>query len=431
MKRVLAIILGGGAGTRLYPLTKLRAKPAVPIAGKYRLIDIPVSNCINSQIYKIYVLTQFNSASLNRHLSRTYNFTGFTEGFVEVLAAQQTPENPNWFQGTADAVRQYLWLFQEWDVDEYLILSGDHLYRMDYGDFVQRHRDTNADITISVVPMDNRRASDFGLMKIDDSGRVVKFSEKPKGDALSAMQVDTTVLGLTPEAAKQSPYIASMGIYVFKKEVLGKLLRQAPEQTDFGKEIIPDSATDYNVQAYLFNDYWEDIGTIDAFYHANLALTQQPRPPFSFYDERSPIYTRQRYLPPSKLLDCQIRESIISEGCILKNCTITHSVLGVRSRIEAGCIIEDTLIMGADYYQPFTERQSGMDCESQQISLGIGADTTVRRAIIDKNARIGCNVRIINKDRVEEAERENQGFFIRNGIVVILKNAVIPDGTVI
>lgn len=431
MKRVLAIILGGGAGTRLYPLTKLRAKPAVPIAGKYRLIDIPVSNCINSQIYKIYVLTQFNSASLNRHLSRTYNFTGFTEGFVEVLAAQQTPENPNWFQGTADAVRQYLWLFQEWDVDEYLILSGDHLYRMDYGDFVQRHRDTNADITISVVPMDNRRASDFGLMKIDDSGRVVKFSEKPKGDALSAMQVDTTVLGLTPEAAKQSPYIASMGIYVFKKEVLGKLLRQAPEQTDFGKEIIPDSATDYNVQAYLFNDYWEDIGTIDAFYHANLALTQQPRPPFSFYDERSPIYTRQRYLPPSKLLDCQIRESIISEGCILKNCTITHSVLGVRSRIEAGCIIEDTLIMGADYYQPFTERQSGIDCESQQISLGIGADTTVRRAIIDKNARIGCNVRIINKDRVEEAERENQGFFIRNGIVVILKNAVIPDGTVI
>ncbi|MBW4472996.1 MAG: glucose-1-phosphate adenylyltransferase [Stenomitos rutilans HA7619-LM2] len=430
MKKVLAIILGGGAGTRLYPLTKLRAKPAVPIAGKYRLIDIPVSNCINSDIFKIYVLTQYNSASLNRHISRAYNFTtGFTEGFVEVLAAQQTPENPNWFQGTADAVRQYLWLFQEWNADEYLILSGDHLYRMDYGDFVRRHRETGADVTISVVPMDHRRASDFGLMKIDQEGRIVDFSEKPKGDALSAMAVDTTILGLSSEEAKKSPYIASMGIYVFKREALVKLLRDFPDQTDFGKEIIPGSAKDYNLQAYLFNDYWEDIGTIEAFYDANLALTQQPYPPFSFYDEDAPIYTRQRYLPPSKLLECNVRESIISEGCILKNCSITHSVLGVRSRVESGCTIEDALIMGADYYQPFAERQT--DCQTNQISLGIGADTVVRRAIIDKNARIGCNVQIINKDRVEEAERENQGFYIRSGIVVVLKNAVIADGTVI
>lgn len=430
VKKVLAIILGGGAGTRLYPLTKLRAKPAVPIAGKYRLIDIPVSNCINSDIFKIYVLTQYNSASLNRHISRAYNFTtGFTEGFVEVLAAQQTPENPNWFQGTADAVRQYLWLFQEWNADEYLILSGDHLYRMDYGDFVRRHRETGADVTISVVPMDHRRASDFGLMKIDQAGRIVDFSEKPKGDALTSMAVDTTILGLTPEEAKKNPYIASMGIYVFKREALVKLLRDFPDQTDFGKEIIPGSSKDYNLQAYLFNDYWEDIGTIEAFYDANLALTQQPRPPFSFYDEDAPIYTRQRYLPPSKLLDCNVRESIISEGCILKNCSITHSVLGVRSRVESGCTIEDTLIMGADYYQPFAERQS--DCQTTQIPLGVGADTVVRRAIIDKNARIGCNVQIINKDRVEEAEREKQGFYIRSGIVVVLKNAVIPDGTVI
>ena len=429
MKRVLSIILGGGAGTRLYPLTKLRAKPAVPLAGKYRLIDIPVSNCINSEIYKIYVLTQFNSASLNRHLARTYNFTGFSEGFVEVLAAQQTPENPNWFQGTADAVRQYIWLFQEWDVDEFLILSGDHLYRMDYGEFVRRHQETNADITISVVPMDERRASDFGLMKIDDSGRVVDFSEKPKGDALKAMQVDTTVLGLTPEDAKQSPFIASMGIYVFKKEVLIKLLRDYAECTDFGKEIIPFSSKDHNVQAYLFNGYWEDIGTIEAFYEANLALTRQPSPPFSFYDEKSPIYTRPRYLPPTKLLDCRIQESIIGEGCILKNCSITHSVLGIRSRVESGCVIEDSLIMGADLYQPFAERED--DCFNNQVPLGIGADTTVRRAIIDKNARIGCNVRIINKDQVQEAERENLGFYIRSGIIVILKNAVIPDGTII
>ena len=429
MKNVLAIILGGGAGTRLYPLTKLRAKPAVPLAGKYRLIDIPVSNCINSEIFKIYVLTQFNSASLNRHIARAYSFSGFTDGFVEVLAAQQTPENPNWFQGTADAVRQYLWLLDDWEIDEFLILSGDHLYRMDYREFVQRHRDTQADITLSVVPMAERPASSFGLMKIDDSGRVIDFSEKPKGEELSKMRVDTTTLGLTPEQAQQKPYIASMGIYVFKKEVLIKLLKEAPEQTDFGKEIIPASAKDYNVQAYLFDDYWEDIGTIEAFYDANLALTRQPQPPFSFYDEKAPIYTRARYLPPSKLLDCQITESIIGDGCILKECRIAHSVLGVRSRIESGCNIEDALVMGSDYYQPFAERQSSG--ETGNIPLGIGADTTVRRAIIDKNARIGRNVKIINKDRVEEANRETQGFYIRSGIVVVLKNAVIPDGTVI
>ncbi|HEY9811108.1 MAG TPA: glucose-1-phosphate adenylyltransferase [Halomicronema sp.] len=429
MKKVLAIILGGGAGTRLYPLTKLRAKPAVPIAGKYRLIDIPVSNCINSEIFKLYVLTQYNSASLNRHISRTYNFTGFTDGFVEVLAAQQTQENPNWFQGTADAVRQYIWMLQEWDVDEYLILSGDHLYRMDYRQFIQRHRDTNADITLSVLPIDEKRASDFGLMKIDDNGRIVSFSEKPKGDSLKAMQVDTTTLGLTPEQAQQSPYIASMGIYVFKKDVLINLLKESPERTDFGKEIIPASAKDYNVQAYLFDGYWEDIGTIESFYDANLALTKQPLPPFSFYDEKAPIYTRSRYLPPSKLLDCQITESMISEGCILKECRIDHSVLGVRSRVERGCLIQDTLLMGSDYYEPFAERQSGL--QKGGVPLGIGADTTIRRAIVDKNARIGRNVQIINKDRVEEASRESEGFYIRSGIVVVLKNAIIPDRTII
>ncbi|MEA5575615.1 glucose-1-phosphate adenylyltransferase [Anabaena sp. UHCC 0451] len=429
MKKVLAIILGGGAGTRLYPLTKLRAKPAVPVAGKYRLIDIPVSNCINSEIFKIYVLTQFNSASLNRHIARAYNFSGFSDGFVEVLAAQQTPENPNWFQGTADAVRQYIWMLQDWDVDEFLILSGDHLYRMDYRQFIQRHRDTNADITLSVIPIDDRRASDFGLMKIDDSGRVIDFSEKPKGDALAQMRVDTTVLGLTKEQAELQPYIASMGIYVFKKDVLIKLLKESLERTDFGKEIIPDAAKDHNVQAFLFDDYWEDIGTIEAFYEANLALTQQPMPPFSFYDEAAPIYTRARYLPPSKLLNCDITESMIGEGCILKNCRIQHSVLGVRSRIESGCIIEESLLMGADYYQPSVERQCSL--EQGDIPVGIGTDTIIRKAIIDKNARIGHDVKIVNKDNVQEAEREKQGFYIRSGIVVVLKNAVIPDGTII
>jgi glucose-1-phosphate adenylyltransferase len=429
VKRVLAIILGGGAGTRLYPLTKLRAKPAVPLGSKYRLIDIPVSNCINAEILKIYVLTQFNSASLNRHLNRSYIFSGFREGFVEVLSAQQTKENDTWFQGTADAVRQYIDLIKEWDVDEYLILSGDHLYRMDYSKFIERHRETNADITLSVVPIDEKRASDFGLMKINSQGRVVDFSEKPKGEALHKMRVDTTVLGLSKAEATQSPYIASMGIYVFKKEVLIDLLQSNLEQTDFGKEIIPAAAQNHNVQAYLFNGYWEDIGTIESFYEANLALTKQPQPPFSFYDENAPIYTRSRYLPPTKLLDCQITESMIGEGCILKECRVHHSVLGVRTRIEANCTIEDTLIMGADFYEPFAERQSGL--QNGGVPVGIGEGSTIRRAIIDKNARIGRHVQITNKDRVEEAQREEEGFYIRNGIVVVFKNTTIADNTII
>ena len=429
MKKVLGIILGGGAGSRLYPLTKMRAKPAVPLAGKYRLIDIPVSNCINSEIIKIYVLTQFNSASLNRHLGRAYNFSGFNDGFVEVLAAQQTAENPNWFQGTADAVRRYLWLLEEWDVDEYVILSGDHLYRMDYRLFVDRHRETNADITLSVVPIDEKRASAFGLMKIDAAGRVVDFSEKPTGEELQRMEVDTTILGLTPEEAKQSPYIASMGIYVFKKEILVKLLKENLENTDFGKEIIPAAAKDYNVQAYLFKDYWEDIGTIEAFYEANLALTKQPQPPFSFYDEKAPIYTRPRYLPPTKMLDCTITESMISEGCILKECRINHSILGIRSRVESDSVIEDSLVMGSDFYSPFAERKLGS--HKGIVPVGIGPETLIRKAIIDKNARIGRKVSIINKDRVEEANREEMGFYIRGSIVVVLKNATIADGTVI
>ncbi|NCO76208.1 MAG: glucose-1-phosphate adenylyltransferase [Cyanobacteria bacterium] len=429
MKKVLGIILGGGAGTRLYPLTKLRAKPAVPLAGKYRLIDIPISNCINSEILKIYVLTQFNSASLNRHVSRAYNFSGFSDGFVEVLAAQQTKENPEWFQGTADAVRQYIWLFQEWDIDEYIILSGDHLYRMDYTKFVEHHRQTGADITLSVVPIDEKRASAFGLMKIDDTGRIIDFSEKPEGDELQKMAVDTSILGLSPEKAKESPYIASMGIYVFKKGVLEKLLKDNPSQTDFGKEIIPSAAKDYKIQAYLFKGYWEDIGTIEAFYDANLALTKQPQPDFSFYDENAPIYTRSRYLPPTKLLDSNVTQSIIGEGCIIKECRINHCVLGVRTRIESNCTIEDTLLMGADFYESYSVRQSKL--EQGSLPVGIGANSTIRRAIIDKNARIGQNVIITNKDRVEEANREDEGFLIRSGIVVIIKNALIPDHTII
>ena len=431
MKRVLAIILGGGAGTRLYPLTKMRAKPAVPLAGKYRLIDIPISNCINSDINKMYVMTQFNSASLNRHLSQSFNLSAsFGQGFVEVLAAQQTPDSPSWFEGTADAVRKYQWLFQEWDVDEYLILSGDQLYRMDYSLFIEHHRRTGADLTVAALPVDPKQAEAFGLMRTDENGTIQEFREKPKGESLLEMAVDTSRFGLSPESSKERPYLASMGIYVFSRQTLFDLLDKHPGHKDFGKEVIPEAlARGDKLQSYVFDDYWEDIGTIGAFYEANLALTQQPKPPFSFYDEKFPIYTRPRYLPPSKLVDAQITNSIIGEGSILKSCSIHHCVLGVRSRIESDVVLQDTLVMGSDFFESSDER--AVLQERGGIPLGVGKGTTVKRAILDKNTRIGAGVSIINKDNVEEADRSDQGFYIRNGIVVVQKNATIPDGTVI
>ncbi len=431
MKRVLAIILGGGKGSRLYPLTKMRAKPAVPLAGKYRLIDIPISNCINSDISKMYVLTQFNSASLNRHIAQTYNLSGpFGQGFVEVLAAQQTPETPSWFEGTADAVRKYQWLFQEWDVDEYLILSGDQLYRMDYSLFVEQHRKTGADLTVAALPVDSAQAEAFGLMRTDETGNIKEFREKPTGDSLKAMAVDTSRFGLEANDAKEKPYLASMGIYVFSRSTLFDLLNKFPSYTDFGKEIIPEAlGRGDKLKSYVFNDYWEDIGTIGAFFESNLALTQQPTPPFSFYDEKFPIYTRPRYLPPSKIVDTQITDSIVSEGSILKSCSIHHCVLGVRSRIESDVVLNETLVMGSDFYESYEERIALRN--GGGIPLGVGQGTTVKRAILDKNARIGDNVTIVNKDNVEEADRADQGFYIRNGIVVIVKNATIPDGTII
>lgn len=433
-RSVLGIILGGGAGTRLYPLTKKRAKPAVPLGANYRLIDIPVSNCINSNISKIYVLTQFNSASLNRHLSRAYasNMGSYKdEGFVEVLAAQQSPENPNWFQGTADAVRQYLWLFEEQQVMEFLILAGDHLYRMDYQKFIQAHRETNADITVAALPMDEKRATAFGLMKIDNDGRITEFSEKPKGEQLKAMAVDTTILGLDEERAKEMPYIASMGIYVVSKDAMMKLLReQFPHANDFGSEVIPGATSiGMAVQAYLYDGYWEDIGTIEAFYNANLGITKKPIPDFSFYDRSAPIYTQSRFLPPSKMLDADVTDSVIGEGCVIKNCKIHHSVVGLRSWISEGAIIEDALLMGADYYE--TDEERSLLSSKGGVPIGIGRDCHVKRAIIDKNARIGANVKIINKDNVQEAARETDGFFIKSGIVTVVKDALIPSGTVI
>ncbi|CAH2044809.1 unnamed protein product [Thlaspi arvense] len=452
---VLGIILGGGAGTRLYPLTKKRAKPAVPLGANYRLIDIPVSNCLNSNINKIYVLTQFNSASLNRHLSRAYatNMGGYkNEGFVEVLAAQQSPENPNWFQGTADAVRQYLWLFEEHNVLEYLILAGDHLYRMDYEKFIQAHRETDADITVAALPMDEERATAFGLMKIDEEGRIVEFAEKPKGEQLKAMKVDTTILGLDDKRAKEMPYIASMGIYVVSKDVMLELLRNKfPGANDFGSEVIPGATSlglrllvadeamlkqnlanfddVLQVQAYLYDGYWEDIGTIEAFYNANLGITKKPVPDFSFYDRSAPIYTQPRYLPPSKMLDADVTDSVIGEGCVIKNCKIHHSVVGLRSCISEGAIIEDSLLMGADYYETASEKS--LLTAKGSVPIGIGKNSHIKRAIIDKNARIGDNVKIINSDNVQEAARESEGYFIKSGIVTVIKDALIPTGTLI
>jgi glucose-1-phosphate adenylyltransferase len=430
MKRVLAVILGGGAGTRLQPLTLTRAKPAVPLGGKYRLIDIPISNCINSGIYKIYALTQFNSQSLNRHISRTYNLSsGFDGGFVEVLAAQQTPDSPSWFQGTADAVRQYRELFAAWDVDQVLILSGDQLYRMDYAGFVAAHRASGAALTVAALPVDPQAAQGFGLMRTDPAGRIQEFREKPKGEALEAMRVNTAALGLAASEAERRPFLASMGIYVFDRDVLFKLLASNPQATDFGQEIIPAALADgQHLQSYLFDDYWEDIGTIKAFYDANLALADES-PAFSFYDEKAPIYTRSRYLPPSQLSKAEVSRSVISEGCQLDWCLIEHCVLGLRLRVEHDVVLRDTLVMGADRYESAHEREAVR--ASGGVPLGIGARSRISNAILDKNVRIGADVQIINQDHVQEGERQAMGFTIRNGIVVIEKNTTIPDHTVI
>ncbi|CAI0559865.1 unnamed protein product [Linum tenue] len=436
-RTVVAVILGGGAGTRLFPLTKRRAKPAVPIGGAYRLIDVPMSNCINSGINKVYILTQYNSASLNRHLARAYNFgsgTNFGDGYVEALAATQTPgETGNkWFQGTADAVRQFHWLFEDArskEIEDVLILSGDHLYRMDYMDFVQNHRQSGADITISSLPIDDKRASDFGLMKIDNKGRVLSFSEKPRGKELKAMAVDTTVLGLSKDEAVKKPYIASMGVYLFKKEILLNLLRwRFPTANDFGSEIIPASASEYHVKAYLFNDYWEDIGTVRSFFEANLALTEHP-PRFSFYDAAKPIYTSRRNLPPSNIHKSKIVDSIISHGSFLTDCYIEHSVVGIRSKINSNVQLKDTVMLGADFYE--TEDEVASLVAEGRVPIGIGENTKIRECIIDKNARIGKNVIIANSEGIQEADRTSEGFYIRSGVTVIFKNAVIEDGLVI
>jgi glucose-1-phosphate adenylyltransferase len=425
-ENVVAVILGGGAGSRLFPLTRERSKPAVPLGGKYRLIDVPVSNCINSNVTQIFVLTQYNSASLNRHISQTYRFSSFSTGFVEILAAEQTKDRPDWFQGTADAVRQILPHLRGWPIKKLLILSGDHLYRMDYRKFVQRHDETNADVTISVLPANPQDAEGFGILRTEGDGKIVEFREKPKGEALEAMRVDTTQFGLTEAEAERKPYLASMGIYVFDYEKLKELLATDESAVDFGGEIIPAAIKSCNVQAHLFDDYWEDIGTIRAFYEANLDLAS-PLPKFNFFNTDAPIYTRSRYLPPSKLHGCDVDNSMVSEGCIMNGVYARNSIIGLRSRLDAGVRIENSIIMGSDYFESLDEMKANIAKDYPHI--GIGTNSVIRKAIVDKNVRIGKDVKLLNTAGKDHFDGPDGSYYIRDGIIIVPKNGVIPNGT--
>jgi len=420
---VLSIILAGGAGKRLFPLTQDRSKPAVPLGGKYRLIDVPISNCLNSGLKKIFVLTQFNSASLNRHISNTYRFDPFAEGFIEVLAAEQTLSNSRWFQGTADAVRQHLHRFTGRENDYQLILSGDQLYRMDYHKLLATHWKRGADVTLCVIPKSEAWASSFGLLKLAADGRVEQFREKPKGDALHEMQTDTAALGLSPDEAAKRPYLASMGIYLFKRDVLTDLLADA-SMIDFGYQVIPRAIEKLDVYGYLFDDYWEDLGTVEAFYRANMDLTGSD-PHFDFHDMTAPIYTRARFLPSSRIERCEIRESIIAEGSVLLGARIFNSVVGIRSQIGEEVALDRVMMMGSDFYEDAEDFEYNRDLGIPNI--GIGKGSIIRKAIIDKNAHIGENVRILNEERIQNLD--GPGYYIRDGIVIVPKNGVLQSGT--
>jgi glucose-1-phosphate adenylyltransferase len=409
MKNVLSVILGGGRGTRLYPLTKYRAKPAVPLAGKYRLIDIPISNCLNSGLQKIFVLTQFNSVSLNRHIFRAYKFDTFSQGYVEVLAAEQNMEHGDWFQGSADAVRKCLRHFSDPRIEYILILSGDQLYKMNFSAMLNFHFEKKSDITIACNPVPVEETHDLGIMGVDKTRRIKSFIEKPKHRK--------EILGMEIESEGKRKYLASMGIYVFKKDVLVELLT-ANNKADFGKEIIPDAIGSRRTYAYVHNGYWKDIGSIVSFYEENMAFTQA-KPPIDLFDENWPFFTRPRYLPLSKIRESVIKNSDIGEGTMIFNANIAHSIIGLRSKVCSGTVIEDSIIMGNDYY----------DNSPKSPALGIGKNCLIKKAIVDKNVCMGDNVKIINKDKLSDFE--NELFVIRNGIVIIPKGAVIPSGTCI
>jgi glucose-1-phosphate adenylyltransferase len=417
-KQMLSVILGGGAGTRLQPLTSSRSKPAVPIAGKYRLVDIPISNCLNSGITRMFVLTMYNSASLNRHIKNTYHFSAFSSAFVDILAAEQTPDNPTWFQGTADAVRQGLRHIAPFDSEYILILSGDQLYQIDFQEMLASHVATEADITVATIPVTEKEASEFGILKIEDQ-MITSFTEKPKS-GLENWISDTG----EEMRNKGKVYLASMGIYIFNRQLLFDLLQnEFKDATDFGKEIIPQSISKYKVASYQYEGYWEDIGNIPAFFHANIGLTKDI-PEFNLFDNTKTIYTRARMLPPAKISGTLFNHSVIADGCIINAAKLDHSVIGIRSRIGHGSNLTNVYIMGSDYYE--TLEDIALDLQHGIPQLGVGERCTIQNAIVDKNCRIGDDVKIIGGPHIEDGD--SPLYTVREGIIVIKKGAVLPNG---
>jgi glucose-1-phosphate adenylyltransferase len=416
----LAIILGGGQGTRLFPLTATRSKPAVPIGGKYRLIDIPISGCLHADIRRIFVLTQFNSASLNRHISNTYRLDRFSGGFVEILAAEQTPDNPNWYQGTADAVRQAARHFSQHPADYDLILAGDHLYRMDYAALVDAHKRLGADITIAAQPVDADTATQMGIFRFDVDGNIVAFEEKPKPARLQEIGRSVPAGSTVREHSEAQPFMASMGVYVFTRRVLLELLDRDPGH-DFGRALIPNALGAYRVKPYVYRGYWADVGTIESFYEANVMLGRL-NSPFHFWDPERPIYTHLRHLPGSLMPEAHIRDSLVSEGCYLAGCRVYESVVGVRSCIREGSHVARSVLLGADFYEYG-------DPPAHLPALGLGHRVTLDRVIVDKNARIGDDARLVNEQQIVMADGD--GYYIRGGIIVVPKGGVIRPGTVV
>jgi glucose-1-phosphate adenylyltransferase len=418
---VLAIILGGGQGTRLFPLTQHRSKPAVPIGGSYRLIDIPISNCLHAEIRRIFVLTQFNSASLNRHISQAFRMDQFSQGFVDILAAEQTPDNPNWYQGTADAVRQAARHFVRYDADYYLILAGDHLYRMDYCELIEAHSDSRADITIAAQPISVDDASSMGVFRFDRTGQIVAFEEKPKRDRLDEIGRSIPPGSTFAGHSAEKPFVASMGVYVFSRDVLLEAIEHEGA-TDFGRQIIPAALGRYRVHAHLFRGYWADVGTVSSFYDANIMITA-PGAPFTFYDPRRPIFTHARFLPGARFSDCTLRDAIVAEGCFLDRCTVEQSIVGIRTSIQNGSIIRRSVLLGADFYEADGDRPPRGD----NPRLGIGQNVVLDRVIVDKNARIGDGAQLVNAAGVSEVD--GNGYYIRDGVIVVPKDGVIEPGT--
>ena len=419
-KKVVAVILGGGAGSRLYPLTATRSKPAVPIAGKYRLVDIPISNCINSNINRMFVLTQFNSASLNKHIKNTYQFSGFSTGFVDILAAEQTPESGEWFQGTADAVRQSLRHIQNNDFEYVLILSGDQLYQMDFGEMVDNHIHNNADITIATIPVGEREAPEFGILKSNKEGIITSFIEKPAKELLPEWESDT---GSEMQQLGRK-YLASMGIYIFNRNLIfDKLGIEKPDAKDFGKEIIPDAIGKHKVISFQYQGYWTDIGNIYSFFEANLALTLDI-PPFNLFDNQKMVYSRARMLPPAKVSGTQMLQTIMAEGSIIKAEKISNSVIGIRSRIGVGSVLESCYIMGNDFYE--TIEEIAYDLNHAIPPIGIGDHCHLKNVIVDKDCRIGNNVKIIGGAHLKD--EDHNLYTVKEGIVVVKKGTVINDG---